>query len=78
MPISRENVPQQTGNTPPHGNGPANHPGGALSSRPSGVAGNLPSSRPTGISNDYSPYDSTQDEMMYGRIIRIIRANPKK
>lgn len=78
MPISRENVPQQTGNTTPHGNGQANYPSGALSSRPSGIAGNLPSSRPTGISNDYTPNDSTQDEMMYGRIIRTIRANPKR
>lgn len=72
MPISREKVPQSTGNTFPHGTAPATV--GAHSSRPSGVAGNLPSSRPTGVSDDHT----TQDEMMYGRMVRTIKANPKR
>ncbi len=71
MPISRENVPQSTGNTPPYGN--ASSTIGTNSSRPSGVAGNLPSCRPTGVTDG----NSTQDEMKYGRIVRIIKATPK-
>jgi hypothetical protein len=77
MPISRENPPQSSGNTPPPGNAPVSYPGGTRSSRPSGVAGNLPSSRPTGVSNDDTPYDSATDEMSYGRIVKIIKAIPK-
>lgn len=67
MAISKENLQQnnqQTSNPLPQ------------SSRPSGVAGHM-SSRPTGVLGDYS-YNSSEDEMEYGRIVKIIKAQAKR
>jgi hypothetical protein len=66
MAISKEN-PQQNNQ---HSGNPVPH-----SSRPSGVTGHI-SSRPTGVSGDH--HNSSEDEMKYGRIVRIIKAETKK
>ncbi len=78
MAISREIV-LQNGNLQNQDKIPTNYQGSSHSSRPSGVAGNLQSSRPTGVSVGYvNSYDSSQDEMAYGRIVRIIKASSKR
>ena len=46
------------------------------SSRPSGVAGHT-SSRPTGLGGEYS-YNASEDELRYGRIVKIIKASLRK
>jgi len=69
MPISKEDMNPNINNPV---NSDLHYP---TSSRPSGVAGHI-ASRPTMPSGDF-PYDSSDDEMKYGRIVKIIRASSK-
>jgi hypothetical protein len=65
MAISKENLQQNNNSANANSNSPR-------SSRPSGVSGHM-SSRPTEIVD----LNSSDDEMKYGRIVKIIKASPK-
>jgi len=85
MAITKEKLPQTS--VPESSTRVTNSPrpsgvaGIPMSSRPSGVAGMPTSSRPSGVASQQptaphgrNDFGSNEDEMGYGRIVKVIRA----
>jgi len=73
--ISKESIPQNNSQSVAGATGATNI---SKSSRPTGVVGNPLSSRPTGVVGmNYINDGLIDDEMKYGRIVKIIKATPK-